>query len=166
MNRTLFRLTSLAGLLATGLLACASPTPPGQDREALDATIHRWFAAVNAHDVAALKATMTEDVELSDNLTTARGSDAAIRALGEMVVDGPLAGVTREITVANDIAWHSVGLAQTLKNGVVQGRGLALEIWIRVNGDWKLHRRMATGTPETSLTRPATKEPVLDRPKD
>ena len=120
--------------------------------------------AVNAQDVATLNATMTEDVELSDNVATVRGRDPAIRALREAAKDGTLSGVSFEITIANDVAWHEVGLTQTRRNGVVQGRGLALEIWKRVNGKWQLHRRMATGAPEIQVTRPSTKEPVLDRP--
>jgi hypothetical protein len=48
----------------------------------------------------------------------------------------------------------------------VHAQGQALEIWKRVDGEWKLHRRMVTGagTPEDLLTRPRSDEPVLDRP--
>ena len=138
------------------------------ERVALEAAIHRWTTAVNAQDVDALNATMTEDVELLDETVTVTGRDAAIRALREVATRGQLVATSREITIANDVAWHVVGLTQTQKNGDVHARGQALEIWKRVKGKWKLHRQMAAGliTPADSLTRPSPSEPVLDRPRN
>jgi hypothetical protein len=83
------------------------------------------------------------------------------------VMQGRLIATRRELKIANDVAWHVVGLAQARENGVLQARGQSLEIWKRENGQWKLHRRMAADIsgPEVSLTRPAPDEPVLDRPK-
>jgi len=168
MTKSPWRVSLLAGLAIGGLLACTSTPAADSGRAALRAAIDRWFDAVNSRDVAMLTATMTEDVELSDSRASVRGRDAAIRALREVVKDGTLGGVTFEITVANDVAWHEIGLTQTRKNGDVQGRGLALEIWKRVDGEWKLHRRLATGVtaPDIQLTRPTTKEPVLDQSKN
>ena len=165
MNGALWRVTVLAALLASGLLACTKAPAADSERVALGTAIHRWMAAVNAQDVATLTATMTEDVELLDANGTVRGREAAIRSLSD-VSRGQLGAVTLEIKIANDVAWHISGLTQTQKNGDVQGQGQALEIWKRVKGEWKLHRRMVTGvvTPGVSLTRPSTNEPVLDRP--
>lgn len=168
MNRTPWRATLLAGLLVSVLLACARAPAADPQRAALEAAIHRWISAVNARDAAALTATMTDDVELLDHASTVTGRDAAIRALRDVVARGQLVEMSREITIANDVAWHVVGLAQAQPDGVVQARGQALEIWKRVNGEWKLQRRMAAaGTaPEISVTRPATKEPMLDGPRN
>jgi len=169
MNKALSLATLCAGLLASGLLACTrAPAAQDSDRVTLEAAIHRWTTAVNAQDMTTLSTTMTEDVELLDDTATVTGRDAAVRALREVVTRGKLVATSREITMANDIAWHVVGLAQVQKNGDVQARGQALEIWRRVKGEWKLHRRMETGviTPEVSLTRPSTNEPVLDRPRN
>ena len=170
MNKALLRLAPWAVLLVSGLLACTrAPAAQGTDRAALEAAIHRWITAVNTQDVGTLTTTMTEDVELLDaNATTVKGRDSAIRTLSEVVPRGQLVATTGEITIANDVAWHVVGLAQTQKNGDVHARGQALEIWQREKGEWKLHRQMTAGviTPrELSLTRPSTNEPVLDRPK-
>jgi ketosteroid isomerase-like protein len=164
MKQSLPRISLLAGLLVSGLLACAAPAA-SDSRDALEAAIQHWTAAVNAQDATTLTRTMTEDVELTDDTATVTGRDAAVRALRELVARGKLITTTREITVANDVAWHVVGLAQAQKNGDVQARGQALEIWKHVNGEWRLHRRVATGTvaPEISPTRPAKDEPVLDR---
>jgi ketosteroid isomerase-like protein len=135
---------------------------------ALEAAVHRWMTAVNAQDVNTLTATMTEDVELLDNATTVTGRDAALRALREVVTRGQLLATCREIRIVSDVAWRVVEFAQTQKNGDVHARGQALEIWMRVNGEWKLHRQMAAGlfTPKDLLTRPSTNEPVLDHPRN
>jgi ketosteroid isomerase-like protein len=150
--------------LIGGLLACASAFSADPGRSALEAAIHRWTSAVNARDVATLETSMTMDVELSDGASTATGRDAALRALGELATRGQLVATTREITIANDIGWHVVALTQTRKNGDVQARGQALEIWKRVDREWKLHRRMMASVagPGVLLERPSTHEPVLD----
>lgn len=151
------------------MLACTrSSAAQGPDRVALEAAIHRWTTAVNERDVGALNATMTGDVELLDTMTTVTGREAAIRTLREVATRGRLVATTREITIANDVAWHVVGFTQTQKNGDVHARGQALEIWRRVKGAWQLHRQMAAGviTPTVLLTRPSENEPVLDRPKN
>jgi ketosteroid isomerase-like protein len=167
MNRTLWRVALLAGFLVSGLLACARAPAADSARVALEAAIKHWTTAVNAQDVATLTATMTEDVEVMDEAKTVTGRDAAIRALRAVVTRGQLIATSREITIINDVAWHVVGIAGMQKNGAVQARGQALEIWKRVKGEWRLHRRMAAGptNPEDLLTRPSTSEPVLDRPK-
>lgn len=166
MNNTLLRISVAAGFLASGLLACARTPAADPERVTLESAIQRWTTAVNAQDVVTLHGAMTEDVELSDATTTAAGRDATIRALGEATTSGKLVVVSREITIANDIAWHSAMLSVTQKNGDVRTRGQALEIWKRVNGEWKLHRRLsAEVSPRVSLTRPSTSEPVLDRPR-
>ena len=66
MNKTLWRVAPWAVLLVSGLLACTKAPAADPERVALEAAIHRWMMAVNAQDVDALNATMTEDVELLD----------------------------------------------------------------------------------------------------
>lgn len=170
MNKTLWRVAPLSVLLVSGLLACTTVlAAPESDRAALDAAIQRWMTAVDSQDVDGLKATMTEDVALLNaNAATVAGRDAAIRALREVAARGKLVATTREITIVKDVAWRVTGLAQTQKNGDVHARGMALEIWKRENGEWKLHRQMAGGihAPADLLTRPPADEPVLDRPKN
>ena len=124
------------------------------------------MTAVNSWDAATLKMTMTEDVQLLDDGATVTGRDAAIRVLREHVARGQLVATTRELEISNDVGWHVAGLSHTDKNGDVHALGQALEIWKRVNGEWKLHRRMTSGVipPDVSVTRPSTKEPVLDGP--
>jgi ketosteroid isomerase-like protein len=167
MNKTDCRVALLAGLLVSGLLACTRAPAADSARVALEAAIQRWTTAVNAQDAATLATTTTEDIELLDaNGVTVAGRDAAIRALCD-ATRGQLVGTSREITIAHDVAWHVVGLTEIQKNGDVHTHGQALEIWKRVKGEWKLHRRMtaAAANPGDLLTRPSTSEPVLDRPR-
>jgi ketosteroid isomerase-like protein len=168
MNKTPWRVACLAGLSGIGLLACARAPAADSDLGALEAAIHRWTAAVNGQDVATLNSTMTDDVELLGDAATVTGREAAIEALREVAARGQLVATTREITTANDVAWHVVGVTQARNNGDVHALGQALEIWKRVKGDWKLHRRMSARliSPEISPTRPSTNEPVLDRPRE
>ena len=87
---------------------------------------------------------------------------AALRA-GE--AQGTLIVTTREITIVDDVAWHVASLTQARKGGDVRALGHALEIWKRVDGEWKLHRRSASGNaPGVSLERPLPDEPALDAP--
>jgi ketosteroid isomerase-like protein len=167
MNKSLCRVGLLAIFLVSGLLACTRAPAADSERVALEAAIHRWTAAVNARDVAALTATMTEDVELLDDGMTVTGLEAALRALREDVAQGNLTATSLEIRIAGDVAWHVAGLAQTRKNGTVEARGHALEIWKREKGAWRLHRRMTSAaSPDVTLTRPPADEPVLDQPKN
>lgn len=168
MNKTFWRVTLFACFLAGGLFACATTPAASSERVALEAAIQRWNAAVNAQDAATLASTMTDDVELLGDPPAAKGRDAAIRALRETVRRGQLIARSHEITMGHEFAWHVAGLSQTEKGGDVHAMGLALEIWNRVNGEWKLHRRMVTGgtTPGTTLVRPSTNEPVLDQRRE
>jgi ketosteroid isomerase-like protein len=165
MNKAFQNVIFVAGLLAIGLTACSAPAADSR-RVALEAAIQRWITAVNARDAATLSTTMTVDVELLEGDAAIAGRDAAIRALSDSATRGKLATTSRELTMADDIAWRVVGLARTQSNGDVQALGQALEIWKRVDGQWRLHRRMTASAiePGASLTRPSTKEPVLDQP--
>jgi ketosteroid isomerase-like protein len=170
MNETFWRAGAMAVMLMSGMVALTmAAAPRNSDRAALDAALQRWLNAVNAQDVKTLGATMTDDVQLlGTNGAGVTGRDAIIRTLRDAAARGRLVATSREISIADDMAWHVVELTQVQENGDVHSRGQALEIWKRVNGEWKLHRRMAAGIvgAENSLTRPSTKEPVLDRPRN
>ena len=159
MNKTIW----LALLASTMAVAAADP-----ERVALEAAMNRWTTAVNARDVNALNAAMTEDVQLMDEATTVTGHDAAIRALREVAARGPLVATSREITIVGDVAWRVCGFTQTRKGGDVHALGQVLEIWKRVKGKWRLQRQMAPGliAPKDLLSRPPLNEPVLDSPKN
>lgn len=162
MNKSFALVILVVSCLPASTVALAADP----ERIALEATIDRWTAAVNARDAGALTATMTGGVEILDGTATIAGRDAVIRALREVATRGKLGAASREIEISRDAAWRVADLAQTQKNGDVHARGQTLEIWKRVKGKWKLHRLMAAGliNPANSLSRPAPNEPVLDRP--
>jgi len=166
MNKELRRVAPPAAWLMIVLLASTIACAADPERVALEAAVQRWATAVNAQDVNALSATMTEDVELLDGSKTVTGREAAIRALREVATRGKLVATHREMTISGDAAWRVAALVQTQKNGDVHARGATLEIWRRVNGKSRLHRMMSAGllAPADLLTRPSPTEPVLDRP--
>src|SRR5688572_4838133 len=116
MNKALCRPGPFALLLVSGLLACTRAPAADSERVALAAAVQRWMTAINTQDVDTLARIMTEDVELLDNTQAVAGRDAAIRALREVVTRGQLVATTRELTIADDVAWRVIGLAQTAKN--------------------------------------------------
>lgn len=168
MTHSIWRMVSLSMLLLSGLPGPMAFAADSQ-RVALEGAITGWVSAVNSQDANALSRSMTNDVELLDpDAATVKGRDAATRTLRQVGARGRLVAATREITMANDLAWHVVTFSQIQKNGDVHARGQALEIWKRESGRWKLHRQMSAGIirPANTLTRPSTDEPVLDRPKN
>jgi ketosteroid isomerase-like protein len=152
---------SLVALLAVSIACAADP-----DRAALEAAIQRWTMAVNAQDVAAMNAAMTDDLSLLNDTRTFEGRETALPLLRQVATQGQITSTSLEITIANDVAWCVGAVTQARRNGDVHSLGQTLAIWKRVNGKWKLHRLMAPGlfTPNYSpLTRPPPNEPVLDR---
>lgn len=164
MNLSIRHRALCAGWLAGGLLACAATPAKDPARAALEASIARHEAAIAAGDVNALNATLTDDVELLDGGSSVAGRGRAARKL---LASGAyrLRAASREIVIAGDLAWRIVGLTRSEKNGIVEARGQALEIWKRIAGEWRLHRRLVADAnmPDIPLTRPPADQPVLDK---
>jgi len=138
------------------------------DRGALEAAAQAWIKAFNARDVDALAALATDNVVLMDpNVAPVSGQKAAREAWGKALANAKyqLTTATKEAVIAGDVAWRIGALAHTLPNGVVN-HGQSLEIWKRVNGEWKIHRQMSStilAQPKL-LSRPLPSDPVLDTP--
>ena len=138
------------------------------DRVALEAAAQAWIKAFNARDVDALAALATDNVVLMDpNVAPVSGQKAAREAWGKALANAKdqLTTATKEAVIAGDVAWRIGALAHKLPNGVVN-HGQSLEIWKRVNGEWKIHRQMSStilAQPKL-LSRPVPSDPVLDTP--
>jgi ketosteroid isomerase-like protein len=159
----------LAILLFTLVCMPTSFAAQEPNRSALETATQRWSTALNAQDVETLTTLMTDDVELLDaTATTVTGREPVMKVLREAARRGQLVATSREITIVGEVAWRVVALTQTQSNGDVLARGQALEIWKRVQGQWKLHRQMAAGivAPADALSRPSPVEPVMDRPRN
>ena len=101
--------------------------------------------------------------EAADRVALEAAAQAWIKAFNARDVDALAA--TKEAVIAGDVAWRIGALAHKLPNGVVN-HGQSLEIWKRVNGEWKIHRQMSStilAQPKL-LSRPVPSDPVLDTP--
>jgi ketosteroid isomerase-like protein len=159
--------------MTTLLLLCISPltfADETADRVALEAAAQAWSKAFNARDTDALAALATQDIVLMDsNATRVSGREAARGALRQaFATAGQITTTTKEAVIVGDVAWRIGALARTPSSGDEESRGQSLEIWKRVNGQWRLHRQMSSNLLAQSqlLPRPPLAEPVLDKPGD
>jgi ketosteroid isomerase-like protein len=160
-------------ILMLALLLGISPitfADEAMDRVALETAAQAWIKAFNARDPDALVALATPDVVLmAPNVDApASGREAAHRVWAQAMsaAQGQLTMATKEAVIVGDVAWRIAALAHTPPKGNVVTRGQSLEIWRRVNGQWKMHRQMASSilAGPRLLPRPLPSEPVLDRP--
>jgi ketosteroid isomerase-like protein len=156
--------------MTASLLLCISPlvvADEAADRSALEAAAQAWSKAFNARDADALAALATQDIVLMDsNATRVSGREAARGALQQAFTStGQITTTTKEAVIVGDVAWRIGALASKLPNGAVESRGQSLEIWQRVNGQWRLHRQMSSNllARPGHLPRPPLSEPVLEK---
>ncbi len=163
-------LLALAPALLLGVVGTAQASEAA-DRSALDAAQQAWVAAFNAHDADAMVALTTVDIVLlPPNAPPVRGREA-VRALWHQAASAAKAHATvtnDETVVIGEFAWSMGAFTHTLPNGVVVSRGKFLEIWQRVDGQWKIHRDMFSGNSPAAKPKfapiPRPSEPVLDAP--
>jgi ketosteroid isomerase-like protein len=165
---------SLRRVLAVSVLLLVFGSPivlanEADDRAALEVVAQAWIKAFNARDADALVALATPDVVLLDENMAPVSGQRAVRAAWAQalsVAQGEVTSATKEIAISGDVAWRIGAMARQLPHGGGLSRGRSLEIWKRVNGDWKLHRQMASGVlAQSSLRpRPLPSEPVFDKP--
>jgi ketosteroid isomerase-like protein len=139
------------------------------DRVALEAAAQAWTKAFNARDTGALLALVTHDVVLLDpGVAPVSGKEAAREALAQALgaAQGEVTAATKEIVINGELAWRIGALTHKLPIGGAASHGQLLEIWKRVNGEWKLHRQMSSGilAQPKLLPRPLPSEPILDTP--
>lgn len=159
---------ALTLLLGVSPLALATEA---SDRAAIEAAAQAWIKAFNARDADAMVALTTEDVVLLDpNVPPISGRKAAraawLRALG--AAQGQVTTASKEIAIAGDVAWRIGAFAHKLPHDDSANRGQSLEVWQRMNGQWKMHRQMSStllAQPKL-LTRPNPAEPILDTPRN
>lgn len=158
---------------ALSLLLCiSSPAFADEtaDRAALEAAAQAWSKAFNARDADVLVALATQDIVLMDSdAAPISGREAARGALRQaFAAAGQIKTTTKEAVIVGDVAWRIGALVRKLPSGDVESRGQSLEIWQRVNGQWRLHRQMSSNLLAQSklLPRPPLSEPVLDKPGD
>jgi ketosteroid isomerase-like protein len=152
-------------------VVCAVEAGEAADRTALDAAQQAWVAAFNARDADAMAALTTADVVLlAPNSPPVRGREA-VRALWRQAASTArthVAAENEETVILGEFAWSMGSFTHTLPNGAVVKRGKFLEIWQRVDGQWKVHRDMFSDNAADAKPgfepMPRPSEPVLDSP--
>jgi ketosteroid isomerase-like protein len=139
------------------------------DRAALETAAQAWTKAFNSRDADTLVALTTEDVVLLDPaLPPVSGRNAARGALQKAfaAVQGQVRTATKEIVITGDVAWRIGALTRKLPpNSFAPAPGQSLEIWKRVNGQWKMHRQMSWSLlAQPPLTAPPPSDPMPDPP--
>ena len=170
MHIRICSLLSLAPALLLGIVGTVQASEVA-DRSALDAAQQAWVAAFNARDADAMAALTTVDVVLlPPNALPVRGREA-VRAVWRQAASTAkaYATVTNEETVMlGEFAWSMGAFTHTLPNGAVVSRGKFVEIWQRVDGQWKIHRDMFSSNAVAEKPKlqpiPRPSEPVLDAP--
>lgn len=140
-------------------------------RAALAAASESWNRALDARDAAAMAALATEDVVLLSPDSSPIAGRSSVREAWERALAGAATKVTaanKETEIAGDIAWRIDAYTHRLPNGAVVSAGQSLQVWKRVDGEWKIHRIMTpiALTGPALRPRPAPNEPVLDSPPD
>jgi ketosteroid isomerase-like protein len=160
----------IAILLLSIVLAPLAFAEDSTDLRALEAASQAWVKAFNAHDIDGLMKLATPDVALIEpSAAVPVNGPQAVRAAWESAsgsIEGRVASVTREVSVAGDVAWRTAVVTNKLPNGEVAARGQSLEIWKRVNGEWRLHRQMSANILTLPRLRPGPppSKPALDAP--
>lgn len=160
-------------VLALPLVFGVAPTAPADepaDRAALEAAAQAWATAFNACDADAMAALATADVvSLEAHAPPASGREA-VRAAWRQAASAAktrIAIASKETAITGGFAWKISALVYTAPGGGVVSRGHLLEIWRKVDGQWKIHRQMSSGElagrPRLE-PRPVPSEPILDKP--
>ena len=167
------RIVRLLALVPALLLSFVDTVQASEvaDRSALDAAQQAWVEAFNARDADAMAALTTVDVVLlPPNAPVVRGRDA-VHALWRQAASTAKAHATvtnEETVILGEFAWSMGAFTHTLPNGAVVSRGKFLEIWQRVDGEWKIHRDMFSSNAAAAKPKfepiPRPSEPVLDSP--
>lgn len=140
------------------------------DRAAIEAATQAWVAAFNARDADRMAALATEDVVLLNPDAAPVSGRKAVRAAWHKAASMAGAKITianKETVIAGDFAWKIGAVGRRLANGTVANGGQFLEVWKRVGGQWRIHRRMSSANLAANpkmMPRPAPSEPVFDKP--
>ena len=130
----IFRTFFVVALLTLALAGCKEPLPDG------DAA--GWGEAYQSGDPAAVAAIYAEDATLlPPNRQMADGRDAIQEIWAAMIDDGVSAEATFTETGSEGDLGYKVGSYVTKDSqGKSLDEGKFVEIWKRVDGEWKLHR--------------------------
>jgi uncharacterized protein (TIGR02246 family) len=135
------RIARIAGWVAVALLA--SGTARAQDAKAIDTANKAFMAAFAKHDAKAVAALYSSTGEaFPAGAEAVKGRDGLTK-LWQGVIDSGIATAdlkTTEVHVQGPLAYEVGTYAMKTKDGNVADHGKYVVVWLKENGQWKLHR--------------------------
>jgi uncharacterized protein (TIGR02246 family) len=140
--------TTFAALLmaCTVLLAACAPSgptyDPAADRAAIEAASTVWAESFNSGNAAGIAALHTADAVIyPPNAKPVSGKDA-IQAFWQGLIDTGIKAEleVEEVSVGGDLASKVGAFKIITPSGEVADEGHFIEIWTRVEGEWRFHR--------------------------
>lgn len=115
----------------------------GSAKAAIDAANKAFLAAFTKHDAAGVAAVYSTTAEaFPPNGDIVRGR-AGIQKMWQGVIDSGIASAdlaTTEVHAEGNLAYEVGTYAMKTKDGKVADNGKYCVVWIKENGQWKLHR--------------------------
>lgn len=151
------RIVFCVGVLALVAAACAPPAADESDE--IRARSAAWVEAFNARDRDALVALYTDDARvLAANAPMEQGAEA-VGATFQAMFDAGLTGTLESVEVmAVGEMGHHLGTYTLGVEGEVADRGKFIELWRKVDGEWRISADMfssdlpaASGMPDDLL---------------
>lgn len=159
-------------LMTSSLLWTTAPSVGETGTEELESAANAWGIALSSNDADAMASRTTDDFMLiPPNGPPAYGREAA-HAVWRKTVQPDTWQTTltvKETAVLGDTAYRTGEYSNQLPNGTVVKRGMFIDIWRKVGGDWLIHRHMYSVSEPTNasgkLLMPGENRPVLEVPE-
>jgi ketosteroid isomerase-like protein len=154
-----------SGAIALCVVAAACAAPQGvQMSSELPAMSKLWESAYNSGDLDALAELYSEDCRLlPPGATVMEGRDAVRTVFGSMR-DAGLSGTLTSIESkqAGDLGYNVGTYAVSTEDGTIVGTGKFLEVWQRIDGQWKMINDIWNEDPASDTTMVAVTHEVDD----
>jgi ketosteroid isomerase-like protein len=129
------------GIVMIAVVAAACAAPQGaMDGAEIRAMSDQWEAALNSGDIDGIVSLYAEDCRLmGPDMPMAMGREA-VRAVFGAMIDAGLGGelTTVEAMQMGDRGYNLGTFSISAKDGTVVGTGKFLELWQKIDGEWKM----------------------------
>lgn len=154
------------GMIVACVLAAACAAPQGaQVSTEAPAMSKQWEAAFNAGDMEALAGLYAEDCRLlPPGEPIMEGRDAVRTVFGAMADQG-LGGTLTSVEAmqAGDLAYNLGTYAVSTDDGTIVGTGKFVELWQKIDGEWKMTNDIWNQDPGPELTTVTVTHEVEDQ---
>lgn len=160
----MFKRILSAAAMSVLVVACAAP-PSAQISTEAPAMSEQWEAAFNAGDIEALAALYSENCRLlPPGEMMMEGRDAVRAVFGGMIeagLSGTLSSV--ESMQAGDLAYNLGTYVVSAEDGSIVGTGKFVELWRKIDGEWKMVNDIWNEDPGPETTTVAVTHEVEDQ---